>query len=229
MVLDKRMSTTKQKILNAAEGLFADHGFSETSLRMITASADVNLASVNYHFGSKKTLIQAVFDRFMERFTSDLQLEMDKLSQQESKFLVTDVLGTLITPISQLNDLRPNGASVFMNLLGKAYAETQGHIRRFAMQHYASVFNQFTKLLHQCCPHLQPTEMFWRLHFMLGSFIFTLAGHRALREISESDFNQKLTIEEIIDQLVPFMSAAFSSETLPSKTMPSRSVSSESV
>jgi len=177
------------------------------------------LASVNYHFGSKKTLIQAVFDRFMERFTVDLQVEMDRLSSTreadprlETGLLVGDVLATLITPISQLNDLRPNGASVFMNLLGKAYAETQGHIRRFAMQHYASVFNQFTKLLHKSCPHLSPTQMFWRLHFMLGSFIFTLAGHQALREISESDFNQKVTIEEIIDQLVPFMSAAFSSE-----------------
>jgi len=208
----RKHSSTKVKLLNAAENLFADHGFSETSLRMITNNAGVNLASVNYHFGSKKTLIQAVFDRFMERFTGDLQLEMDNLSKRNSELSVGEVLGTLIAPLSQLDKLRPNGASVFMNLLGRAYAETQGHIRRFAMQHYANVFDQFTGLLHKSCPHLSPTEMFWRLHFMLGSFIFTLAGHKALREISESDFNQTVSIEEIIGQLVPFMSAAFSSE-----------------
>ncbi len=45
---------TKTKILDVAEQLFASHGFAETSLRGITAKAEVNLASVNYHFGSKK-------------------------------------------------------------------------------------------------------------------------------------------------------------------------------
>lgn len=204
------MTSTKQKILDAAEELFADHGFSETSLRMITAKAEVNLASVNYHFGSKKTLIQAVFDRFMQRFTTDLSLEMDRLDGAESELEVIDVLGTLIKPITQLDYLRPDGAGVFMNLLGRAYAETQGHIRRFAMDHYSSVLRRFTRLLHATSPKLLPTEMFWRLHFMLGSFIFTLAGHQALQEISESDYDQKVSIEDIIKRLVPFMSAAFS-------------------
>jgi AcrR family transcriptional regulator len=203
------LSTTKDKILDAAERLFADHGFSETSLRMITAKADVNLASVNYHFGSKKTLIQAVFERFMEKFTADLSNEMNQIASAKA-LTVLDVLSTLIKPISKLEELRPHGAGVFMNLLGRAYAETQGHIRRFALERYSDVLNQFTFLLHQTSPHLHKQEMFWRLHFMLGSFIFTLAGHKALQEISESDFQQKISIEEIISQLVPFMSAAFS-------------------
>ncbi len=203
------MISTKDKILNTAEELFADHGFAETSLRMITAKASVNLASVNYHFGSKKTLIQAVFERFMQRFTQDLGIEMDSIEQKPS-FDVKDVLGGLIRPITNLDTLRPDGAAVFMNLLGRAYAETQGHIRRFAMEHYSDVLKRFTRLLHATSPKLLPDEMFWRLHFMLGSFIFTLAGHQALEEISESDFDQKVSIEEIVKRLVPFMAAAFS-------------------
>ncbi len=47
--------TTKDKILNAAEKLFAEQGFNGTSLREITSAAEVNLAAVNYHFGSKKS------------------------------------------------------------------------------------------------------------------------------------------------------------------------------
>ncbi|TOE36321.1 TetR family transcriptional regulator, partial [Vibrio parahaemolyticus] len=52
-------STTKEKILDVAEGLFAEYGFNDTSLRTITGKANVNLASVNYHFGDKKTLVRA--------------------------------------------------------------------------------------------------------------------------------------------------------------------------
>ncbi len=204
------MISTKDKILNEAEKLFAEQGFAETSLRMITAKADVNLASVNYHFGSKKTLIQAVFERFMDRITSDISIEMDRLNDKELPIDVSDVLQTLKQPIKNLDKLRPDGAGVFMNLLGRSYAETQGHVRRFAMDKYSHVFNRFVGFLQVSSPHSEPSEMFWRLHFMLGSFIFSLAGHKALQEIAESDFNQKVSIDQIIDKLIPFMSAAFS-------------------
>jgi len=202
--------STKDKILNEAEKLFAEQGFAETSLRMITAKADVNLASVNYHFGSKKTLIQAVFERFMDRITHDISIEMDRLNDKDLPLDVSDVLQTLKQPIKNLDKLRPDGAEVFMNLLGRSYAETQGHIRRFAMDKYSHVFNRFVGFLQISSPHCEPSEMFWRLHFMLGSFIFSLAGHRALQEIAESDFQQSVSIDQIIDKLIPFMSAAFS-------------------
>jgi len=54
---------TKDRILDVAERLFAEHGFANTSLRSITAEAGANLAAVNYHFQSKDALIQAVFAR----------------------------------------------------------------------------------------------------------------------------------------------------------------------
>ena len=54
---------TKSRILDAAEELFMEHGFEATSLRLITTAANVNLAAVNYHFGSKEELFQAVLTR----------------------------------------------------------------------------------------------------------------------------------------------------------------------
>ena len=57
------MTTTKERILDAAEALFSDQGFTTTSLlRSITAASEVNLAAVNYHFGSKEQLIAKVFE-----------------------------------------------------------------------------------------------------------------------------------------------------------------------
>ena len=57
---------TKARILDAAEALFMEHGFEATSLRLITAAAGVNLAAVNYHFGSKEELFQAVLTRRLD-------------------------------------------------------------------------------------------------------------------------------------------------------------------
>src|SRR5438067_208004 len=57
---------TKSRILDAAERLFLEHGFEATSLRQLTAAAGVNLAAVNYHFGSKEELFQAVLTRRLD-------------------------------------------------------------------------------------------------------------------------------------------------------------------
>ncbi|HKY88129.1 MAG TPA: TetR family transcriptional regulator, partial [Pseudorhodoplanes sp.] len=68
--LPAKMSTphfsTKERILSAAESLFAQFGFTGTSLRQVTSRADVNLAAVNYHFGSKENLVNEVFRRRMD-------------------------------------------------------------------------------------------------------------------------------------------------------------------
>ncbi|MDH5432983.1 MAG: TetR family transcriptional regulator [Gammaproteobacteria bacterium] len=200
---------TKNKILNIAEALFAEHGFNETSLREITAEAKVNLASVNYHFGSKKSLIEAVFERYMEVFTNSLMNEMAMLEKDVQNIKTLEVLQTLIHPLMAVNHIRPDGSSVFMKLLGRAYSETQGHLRRFVMQKYSHVFLRFTRLLHKANPELSSESMFWRLHFMMGSFIFTLAGHEALQEISQSDFDRKVDIETILTRLIAFLAAGF--------------------
>ena len=55
--------STKDRILHAAEELFAQQGFASTSLRQVTSRADVNIAAVNYHFGSKDNLVNEVADR----------------------------------------------------------------------------------------------------------------------------------------------------------------------
>src|SRR5947207_2372152 len=62
----KPQHETRTRILDAAEELFMQHGFEATSMRVLTAKAGVNLAAVNYHFGSKHALIEAVFRRRLD-------------------------------------------------------------------------------------------------------------------------------------------------------------------
>lgn len=71
-------ASTVERILDTAEILFAEKRFAETSLRAITSKAGVNLAAVNYHFGSKESLIQAVFERFLKPFCAALEQQMNE-------------------------------------------------------------------------------------------------------------------------------------------------------
>ena len=63
----KPQHETRTRILDAAEELFMQHGFEGTSMRLLTAKAGVNLAAVNYHFGSKDAMVEAVFRRRLDQ------------------------------------------------------------------------------------------------------------------------------------------------------------------
>ena len=70
---------TRIRILRAAELLFIEHGFEATTLRQITGKAGVNLAAVNYHFGSKDSLIEEVFRQRLGWLNEQCLKELDQL------------------------------------------------------------------------------------------------------------------------------------------------------
>ena len=79
--------STKDRILNAAEVLFAEQGFAGTSLREVTSRADVNIAAVNYHFGSKENLINEVFRRRMDEM-SEARIALLQYADGEKRYIV---------------------------------------------------------------------------------------------------------------------------------------------
>ena len=95
-----------------------------------------------------------------------------------------------------------------MKLLGLAYSQAQGHLRRYIQEEYGSVFTRFTELVRQATPELPDHERFWRLHFMLGTVIFTLSGLDALRDIAEKDYGEHVTVRDLIRRLRPVVVAA---------------------
>lgn len=198
---------TKLKILDAAEELFAMRGFSETSLRQITTKAEVNLASVNYHFGSKKELIQAVIERYLTIMVPNIKLRLMGLANSEQAPTLEQVLAAFIEPILALNSERENGTSILLKLLGRGYTDSQGHLRWFINTNYGDVLQLFVGLIQQAHPSLPASEIFWRLHFTLGSVVFTMASSEALIDISANDFSERLDTAGVIKRLIPFIAA----------------------
>ncbi len=200
--------STRDLILDTAEQLFAEHGFSRTSMRMITKDAGVNLASVNYHFGSKDDLINEVFVRFLDPLTKALMQSLDDLETElKGESASTDaVLKTLADGILRADTTLQNRAMVFVRLLGLSFSEPHhGQLRRFLMERYQQILARYGLVLRQALPQLSMSELFWRLHFMLGAAGFTLAGLTGLQKIANRDFKDKQNVESQITHLVHFL------------------------
>lgn len=197
---------TKERILNAAEKLFAQHGFNATSLRAITHSADVNLASVNYHFGSKKELVKAVIARYMDHLSPHLSSALLAISQTVSPSL-SQVFNAFVTPLLSLNEFRNNGTRLFLLLLSRGYSESHGFLRWYLTSRYPQVFDCFIKAVNKAAPDLTQEELFWRLHFTMGAVIFTLSSSDALIDIAKNDYQQEITITQILEKVIPYVAA----------------------
>ncbi|WP_421684668.1 TetR/AcrR family transcriptional regulator [Stutzerimonas urumqiensis] len=207
-------SETVERILDAAELLFAEKGFAETSLRLITSKAGVNLAAVNYHFGSKKSLIQAVFSRFLGPFCASLEKELDRREAEQSKpDTLEDLLGILVEQAMAVKPRSGDDLSIFMRLLGLAFSQSQGHLRRYLEDMYGKVFRRYMQRVHDAAPAIPPIELFWRVHFMLGAAAFSMSGIKALRAIAENDFGIDTSIEQVMRLMVPFLAAGMRADS----------------
>jgi AcrR family transcriptional regulator len=199
--------STKTKILDAAEVLFADKGFNGTSLREITGQAEVNLAAVNYHFGSKKELIKAVMSRYMNELSPRLESSLNTLCIEEVQPTLIDVFSAFLKPLLHLNSFKDNGTSIFLQLLGRGYTDSQGFLRWFLTTQYPGVITSFTQAVHKAYPELSAEEMFWRLHFTMGTIVFTMSSSDALIDIAQNDFDRHVDIAGVIKQVIPYVAA----------------------
>ena len=206
--------STKNKIIDAAESLFAEQGFNGTSLREITGKAEVNLAAVNYHFGSKKELIKAVMSRYMDELSPRLESALTEICEQSEKPTLIEVFSAFIEPLLALNVYRENGTSNFLQLLGRGYTDSQGFLRWFLTTQYPNSIELFVSAVQKAYPELTAEEMFWRLHFTMGTVVFTMSSSDALIDIAQNDFDKTVDISEVIQKVIPYVAAGVAAPIL---------------
>ena len=202
-------SDTKTRILDGAEQLFAREGFHNTSLRTLTSLASVNLASVNYHFGSKESLLQAVIERRL--------LPLNRIREEQIEKVLTDakkiaahpeaeaLLRAFIEPTLEFRNSSP-GARDFISLIGRSLTEPDETIRNCFMDLSLPILQFLFEALHQALPQLSPTILMTRLQFIIGtmSHVMCMSSHSLL---DDSELPPPLDHSTPVEQLIKFVVA----------------------
>jgi AcrR family transcriptional regulator len=206
-------AATKSRILDAAEALFMEHGFEATSLRAITTAAGVNLAAVNYHFGSKEELFEAVLTRRLDPMNQERVDLLTGLEHEAAPGPVAceRILAAMFIPALKLARDPQRGGTDFLRLLGRAYADPAPFIRRFLSEQYAVMIARFKAAFGRALPELPKKELSWRLHFIMGALSYTLAGTDALKLIAELTPAETSDDELLLHRLAPFLLAGLTS------------------
>ncbi len=204
--------STKEKILDVAERLFADHGFASTSLRDITAEADVNLAAVNYHFGSKIDLLKAVFARRFGPVNAERLERLDALEDPDTE----QVLRAFFAPLFKRLREPGSGWAKFMQLVGSTHSDTNDEIRACMLEQIRVIAARFTETLAATLPELPPDVFSSRVHFVVGAMAHTFAFCRhkdmpLVHQLPEPD----AILENLVDFAVAGMTAPVGNVVAP--------------
>jgi len=204
-----RQSATAKKIMVAAEALFAEQGFTETTMREITSGAKVNLAAVNYHFGSKKGLINAVAEKYLSPLAAGLTESVtERLADKPDETVTTEeLLEMLMRSLLKMGKAKQFALPVFMRLLELIYMKNQEELRDALVARYSAQFTVFISLLKKDSAIMEDDEFFWRLHFLLGSIVFTLSNFQTLVAIEMREFERSAEIERILHRMIPVLVA----------------------
>lgn len=170
-------SPSKERILDTAERLFSERGYSATSLRSIITAANVNLASVHYHFHSKEALLEAVF---LRRAVPANQERLELLERCEREAgdgppELAKIIEAFIMPAFHVAADPARGGPVFRKLVGRLYAEGD-LMPAMISKHFLPLLARFAQALARALPELPQEELYWRIHFAAGSVSQALRG-----------------------------------------------------
>ena len=202
--------STKDRILGAAEELFAQHGFAGTSLRQVTTRADVNIAAVNYHFGSKENLVNEVFRRRMDEMSAR-RLAQLKAALQQHPGELEPVLAAFVEPALAMAQDR-HGGGAFIRVIARAYAEKNDNLRKFLSNQYGHVLRDFAKAIAGCVPALGKEQLYWRLDFLSGALTYAMADFGLIKR--PSGLSEAAHRERAARELIRFASAGLKADTV---------------
>ena len=194
---------TRTRILDAAEELFMQHGFEGTSMRQLTARAQVNLAAVNYHFGSKDALIEAVFRRRLDPMNAERISALERLEDYSPE----KIIRAFVAPSLRLIGDAKGGGRNFIRLLGRTYTEPAKELRALIGQMYAPTMERYKGALERALPQMPKDELVWRMHFMFGTLAYTLAATDTVQLIAGCKPEDRYDAELLEERLTAFLLA----------------------
>ncbi|MDX1511985.1 MAG: TetR family transcriptional regulator [Nitriliruptorales bacterium] len=193
---------TATRVLDAAEFLFAEHGFEGASVRDITERARAGVAAVNYHFGSKEGLLRAVLDRTVVPITrrrSELLDEALARSDGEPLELRTLLEAFVLPDLLAIRELHARGPHA-AKLVARLYAAPPPIVAHFMEEQFAEDGARWARELTRALPELPPDAVWFRLRRCLVGVVVYLFGTSSDLPVATDE-----EVEVTLRQLVAFL------------------------
>jgi len=207
---------TKKRILDSAEELFARHGFQKVSLRSITSEAGVNVALINYYFGNKVGLLDAVLERRAAPINDHRNRLLDACAERAKvtgRLDAGEIIEAYTLPLLR-SDTADASNRKMQHMIGLAYSDSSLETGRAIHRIFRDVARRFIAMLREACPELSAQEFHWRLVCVFGGITYLLAEPGRVRRLVGPEFDAS-DKSAAIACAMPFLAAGMSAPPAP--------------
>lgn len=165
---------TKEQILNVAEQAIAEHGYAGTTLRNVVSKAQVNLAAVHYHFGSKEALFQAVVARIaVPMVAQQLTLLATVMTQTDGSPSVEAILRAYLAPAFEIVVYDKKARPARAQFVGRCRTEPEP-VQSIAAQQFGRGTEKFLDAFQRALPEQSRSQLKWKLDLVVTSLVRVL-------------------------------------------------------
>lgn len=202
---------TRERILQVAAELFTQHGFAATSMRMIAKAAAVPLSSINYHFGAKQALMEAVYTRMLDIAGAGSGDYLDRLATHYPNGVIPleKIVEAYIGSALRLSRKNTMSGFIFRQLMARAFFEPGDPAETILPAAFARDTERYKQSLMRVLPHLSEQEVVWRLYYWVGLVAYVLGGKDIMGMKTMYQLDDADDPEKILARMVPFIVAGF--------------------
>ena len=209
-VVLQALPSVRERILEVAERMFAEHGMSGVGLRAITTEANVNLASIAYHFGSKEGLLEALFAQRAAPIAQERLRLLALCDTGDAKPELEKILDAFLRPALTLGVQPQFGGPAFVKLRARLATEPVTTTRKILSKAFDLSSRQFIDALVKALPQMPRAEVEWRFHFMLGAMFYTMADSGRIQALTNGRVDPG-DVKRALHHMIPFLAAGFRS------------------
>ena len=208
---------TKERILLTAERLFAEHGIGNVSLRTITKEANVNLAAIHYHFGSKLGLLRPIVERRAKPIAQQrLRLLRECAEAANGSPSLEELLSAFLIPALRASRNPDLGGVNFMRLRARLATEAGELWNRLIGEQFDATSKEFMSALARALPDVSLPVLQWRFHFLLGVMLYTMINPGRIQILTKGACDPS-DVETALRQMIPFLAAGFRAPAPPAR------------
>jgi AcrR family transcriptional regulator len=204
---------TREKLVAAAETLFAQHGYQGVSVRAIAAAAGVNWSLLGYYFRGKEGLLFEIYRRHCNALNAE-RFQLLKAAKAECRPpQLEKVIEAFVLPALSVVHTQNGGAS-FSRLRAVLAAENSQLLDQLVAENFDSSSAEFIDALCECLPEFPRDDVLWRFHFMLGTIYYSATGPHRIKALSQGRCDPA-NASENVKHLIPFLAAGFRAPVSP--------------
>ncbi len=202
------------EIMNAAESLFARSGYFGTSVREIANKASVNSALISYYFGSKENLFRTIFQKHGLEIVGQRMALLEELRERfKGPIPVDEIIRAYLSPQCELKKSGPRGLA-FIRIQAQVHNEFNEMYFSLRRDIYDESTKQYIFELERSLPEISPSDISWRMMFLIGAYLYMLADLDRMSDLSDHRFEQGDDTDELLERLTIFVSSGMSAPTV---------------